>query len=280
MPTPTIPYPNPSTPSPQSPWWYPSTVYPPPLYQFPNERFNQFLQQFGVPIFWLRGHLCACVDDNTEFSPDGVAVKIKGTPSAYCTTCGGRGVYWDDAQGPYLVAFQYPKLFDIQGASFEEQLGILQEGIVPIIIPSTAQPMWQELNTYDAVVAQGTDMRFHSSLRVGYQETLPYFWNVNVNPSGVTIYDSQNTQTIPVPADQVVINGASVQITGFPNGTSYVVDYTAWPIYIVFGKMGGMSQPFPLLNNQTYPRTTTVQLLDFWSRAAFGNLEQAVPSGG
>ncbi len=270
-------YPPPSGPSPTSPWWYPSTVFPPALYQFPNERFNIFLQQFGVPVFWMKGHLCACIDDDTEFSPSGIDVKQKGSPSPYCQTCGGRGIYWENAQGPYLIAFQYPKLFDVQGTSIDSVLGILENGIVPIIIPSNAQPMWQEINTYDAVVAQGTDMRFHSSLRVGYEETLPYFWNVNVNTSGVTIYDSANTKTVPVPPENVVINGDKVTITGYPKGTSYVVDYMAWPIYVVFGNMGGMTQPFPLLNNLTYPRMTVVKLLDLWTREGFGNLAQSTP---
>jgi hypothetical protein len=263
-------YPPPSNPSPTSPWWYPSTVYPPALYNFPNERFNIFLQQYGMLVFWLRGHLCACIDDDTGFSPEGMAVKVKGTPSPYCNTCGGRGLYWDPPQGPYTVAFQHPP--HTQGATMQDIIGIVEEGINEVIVPTNATPMWAEVNTYDAVVVQGSDTRFHSTLTVGVQETLPYFWNVHVNPNGVTVYDSSTQTVVPVPSENITVNNDKVILTGYPKGTPYVVDYTAWPIYVVFGERGGIVQFAALLNNTTYPRTVMVKLLDLWTRQSYGGL--------
>jgi hypothetical protein len=249
---------------------------PPQIYDFPEQSMDDLISRYGVEMFWQKSHTCPCVYQHVN--PSGMNYPITGSPLPNCQTCGGRGYFWDAAQGPFgvLLTFMYANV--IPGASVQKEEGFRISGKPILTIPGAIQPLYSEASAMDAFVETGSAVRFNSVLRVGGRTTLPYNVNVTVNVDNVLVYNSLTQTSSPIPSSAVTVDGASVTLTGYATGTSYVVEYTAYPIYIAYQEHGGMPQVRPFIQNQVnYPRRFELQLLDVWERTQAGGLGGALP---
>ncbi|MDG7001426.1 MAG: hypothetical protein JRN15_20200, partial [Nitrososphaerota archaeon] len=73
--------------------------YLPPMspYVLPGTPFDTLLGQYGVRLLWLQSNQCACV-----YGGD-----MPGSPDPDCTSCHGRGVYWNPPVGPFQGLITY-----------------------------------------------------------------------------------------------------------------------------------------------------------------------------
>ena len=66
-------------------------------YVLPGTPFDVLLGQYGVNLLWLQSNQCACV-----YGGD-----MPGSPDPDCTSCHGRGVYWNPPVGPFQGLITY-----------------------------------------------------------------------------------------------------------------------------------------------------------------------------
>lgn len=255
----------------QNPFIYPD-ISPPSVYDFSGSVFDDMINRYGVSLYWMKSHNCACIESD-GFNPDGTVYSPKGSPNPSCSTCSGRGTYWDEAFGPFTALISYIGTPDSRapGTAMDSRLGNSVYSNPALTIPSGVPVVWEQASLMDAFVESGTDTRFNSTLTVGQDTILPYRYSVNV--LGVTVYDHDTDTTVPVPSGSYTVSGANVVLSGYAAATPYIVDYIAWPIYIAYGLKGGIPHNRPFLQNLTYPKRFSLQLLDIYLRNTGGGLD-------
>jgi len=246
--------------------------YLPPMspYVLPGTPFDTLLGQYGVNLLWLQSNQCACV-----YGGD-----MPGSPDPDCTSCHGRGVYWNAPYGPFQGLITYATMAPNDrepGVSSDPTYGAIQSASPILTLPASAGIVYEQASLYDAFVEIDSIQRFTCSLRVGGDTALPYQQNVSVAASGaVTVYDQQ-THEVSSTNDYVFASG-SVILNGYPVNTSYTVQYTASPAYIAFGKSGGMAHTRPFGQGQVaLPKRLQLQLLDLFTRSSNGGSGSTSP---
>jgi hypothetical protein len=160
---------------------------------------------------------------------------------------------------------------DQPGFYTDEKVGIVQQGEPILTIPFTADSLgkvWAEAAVYDAWVEIDARSRHSANLQVGGITALPYQQNLSIEPQGaVTVYSPQTNQVSSI--SNYTVSGASVLLPPeYPVGTSYVVEFTASPVYIAYNHAGGGPHIRPLAGTQLQlPRRFKLQNLDLWLRA-------------
>jgi hypothetical protein len=101
---------------------------------------------------------------------------------------------------------------------------------------------------------------------MGDSSYLPYRQNLTVQD--VTYYNTATQRAVSVPATHYTVSGASVTLdpSVFPDGTAYVVEYTASIVYVAFRASGGISHSRPAGSGANLPKRFHLELLDVWTR--------------
>lgn len=227
----------------------------------PNQRFDSIIEAYGERFLWLKSHTCPCVFGGQQ----------PGSPDPRCTTCFGRGVYWDEPVGPFQALFVYVSRFASNtqpGTQTDTKIGTVVNADPSLTIPSTS-PAWSGASIFDVFVEIDATTRYNAILEVGGLTALPYPQNVVVAATGaVTTYDTATSAVVP--ATGYVVSGSVVTLpTGYAPGTSYTVEFTASPAFAAFKDSGGAPhiRPFSQLPE---PRRFQLQSLDVWLRSRFG----------
>lgn len=229
---------------------------------FPPAAFEGIINWAGVNILYMKSHACPCVGD-------------VGNPNPKCNVCLARGIYWDPPTGPYVVLItlitQGGRNISFLGDQTDQTFGPISEGDPTLTIPNTTGALFAEASLYDAYIETDATMRFNSVLRVGQEETLPawHFSNLTIAPTGAVIVEDP-TIVQPVSGVTYVVSGSTVTIAGYPEGTSYTVEYQSAPVFISYDKMGSLPHVRPFGQGLLYPRRFKIKLLDLWIRQKFG----------
>jgi hypothetical protein len=245
-----------------------NTPFLPPASPFvlPGSPFDALMGAYGTELQWAKGHQCPCTLGNSD---------IPGSPDPQCTSCGGRGVYWD-AFGPSFQGL----LTHIGRTNFGPEPGVrtnTTEGGIwtanPVItIPFSAGDVWSEASVMDAFLQVQAVQRFNTTLVVGGTATLPYQQSLSIAASGaVRVYDAQTHSVI----DDVAYTASSGVVTltdpSFGPGTAYTVEYSAAPVFIAFRQSGGAPHFRPLgAQGAQLPLRLHCQILDLWTRTRNG----------
>lgn len=233
----------------------------PPIFPYvlPPDPFNKLIGQYGVRLQWMQSHQCPCMWGG----------DIPGSPVPGCNTCYGRGVYWDVPslifQG-LLTQMKKTATPDEGGFTVDKNVGWEQNAHPVLSIPFVAGDVWSNATDYDAFVELDAVTRYKSELTVGGITSVPYGQNLTIAASGaVTIW---NTQTKTAQFIPYTVSGSTVTISGYPEGTSYTIEYTAAPVYIAFRKSGGMPHVRPFgAGVVNLPRRFHLSMLDVWTRS-------------
>jgi hypothetical protein len=166
------------------------------------------------------------------------------------------------------------------GAGGDTTYGLINQAHPTLTLPASAGIVWEEASIYDAFVEIDAISRFTCSLRVGGDTALPYQQNAAVAASGAVTLYNQQTNSVESTNNYTFASGA-VTLSGYPEDTSYTVQYTASPAYIAFGKSGGLSHSRPFgAGTISLPKRFQLQLLDLWTRASNGGSASASPQTG
>ena len=247
-------------------------VYMPALqgltpYVMPPSVFDTLIGAYGIRMAWCRSHSCPCVYGGS----------IPGSPDPQCTSCGGRGVYWDQPLGPFqtlLTFIRHGPTPDEPGTMMDQDQGLLLNGEPTLTIPYSGtyvqqSTVWQEAGVYDLFVEIDAISRFNANLQVGGNMNVPYPQAVTIAPTGaVTTYDAVTHSVVS--GVSYAVSGITVTPSGLATGTNYTVDFEAAPCYVAY-RIAGMPahvRPFGGLN---YPRRFRLQTLDLWTRQKGGS---------
>jgi hypothetical protein len=251
-----------------------NTPFLPPLspYVMPSGPFDALLAQYGVELQWMKGHQCPCVYGN---------YNAPGSPDPGCTTCGGRGVYWDAPNAPFfglLTHIGRTNFGPESGSSMDKNEGGIWTSDPVITIPSTESSVWGGASVFDAFIEPQAPQRFNTTLTVGYEQALPYQQALTIAPSGaVRVYDAQSKKVVNDVA-YTVSSGMVLLDPSYGEGTAYTVEYEAAPVFVVFRKSGGAPhyRPFGQAGHEL-PLRLHCQLLDIWTRARRGGPSSTSP---
>lgn len=230
----------------------------------PQIPFDKMIQQYGIRLAWMKSHSCPC----TYASP------TIGSADPACLQCQGLGTYWDPPSAPFyalLTWIHISKTPDEPGFFTNEKVGITQHGDPTLTLPYNADPdgiIWNEASVYDAYVEIDANTRYNATLQVSGITAVPYQQNLSITPTGaVTVY-SPTTNLVSV-VDSYTVSGASVTLPNtYPPGTSYVVEFTASPVYVAWAKSGGAPHTRPFGGTQQFlPRRFHLTSLDLWLRS-------------
>ncbi len=230
----------------------------------PQGGFEALLDKVGINLAWKKSHACPC-------SWGG---PLPGSPDPACQTCSGRGIYWDASSASFkgLLVWAASSLTPNDfGLVEDEAVGQMQRGEPTLTIPYNAGPsgiIWQNASVFDAFVELDSFIRFTANLSVGGVTALPYQEGLSVAPSGaVTYYDTTTKMSTIVSG--YTVSGANVLLPNtFPLDTSYVVEFTANPVFVAFRRAGALPRVRPFGGPvESLPRRFQVQTLDVWSRA-------------
>jgi hypothetical protein len=236
-------------------------VWLPPIepWVLPRTPFESIIGQYGIYLMWAKSHVCACI-----YGGD-----IPGSPDAACTTCLGRGVYWDAPVGPFrgLITFIHMSPSpDEPGTLMSEQQGLMINGEPALTIPWNAGVVWKDAAPFDLYTETEAISRLDAQLQVGGRTVVPYQTNLTIAPQGaVTIYDNETKKVVPV--TDYTVNGPQVTLgSGYPEGTNYIVDFYASPTYVAYRVAGAPAHARPF-GSVAEPRRFRLQLLDLWLRS-------------
>jgi len=252
--------------------------YVPPVDPFllPPEPFEALIGSVGQRMTWMRSHACPCTF--TQSINTNGRLSSPGSAQTQCLTCFGVGTYWD---APTLPASMYISFMhmspspDEPGTLMESSFGIVQTvepsltipQKVPQLLPGdSAQPTlaWLYSSTNDIFIPVDMLARYSAKLQVGGLQNLPFQQNLQIPATGaVTLWD-QTTHVVTYPS--YVVSGATVTVPGQPNGTVYMVEFQAAPIYVAFRRAGGLPHVRPFGQNTPEPKRFRLQALDFWTR--------------
>lgn len=226
---------------------------------FPVEIMNRTVAQYGVRLKWLSSSQCPCMYGGA----------VPGSPDHTCQSCFGRGIIWSPETPIFTGLITYEK-YGSRGPGYENdpQVGALisADPNLTIVATKDAFTVWENASLYDAYVEVDATMRFYASLSVGGITVVPYQHSLSIPATGaVTIWNTQTKSQEYV--TNYTVNGPSVTISGYPEGTSYTVQFTASPVYVAYNKAGGMPHVRPFGNGVVnYPKRFKIKLLDLWLR--------------
>ena len=257
----------------------PVPFFPPASpYVLPGSPFSALIGQYGVELQWAKGHQCPCTLGNTD---------VPGSPDPGCSSCGGRGVYWDAFAAPFfglLTHIGRTNFGPEPGSTMNSTEGGVWTGNPVITIPPSETQVWQQASVFDAFLEVQARQRFNTTLVMGRDMTLPYQQSLSLASSGaVRVYDP-NTRSVVEDVAYTASSGM-VKLTDpqYGPGTAYTVEYEASPVYIVFRASGGAPHYRPLgAQGAALPLRLHCQLLDLWTRTRNGASPfspQALPGG-
>jgi hypothetical protein len=273
----------------------PNMPFMPPLepYILPSRAFDMLLGNYGIKLLWQRSHLCACTFGGT----------IPGSPDYQCTTCHGRGWYWDSPYGPWtgLITFIHMSPTpDEAGQVNNEKFGFISRAEPTLTIPRSLGPFdnpgyndilsdpnillesdifnltvtdgaenkaWLEASLNDIFTEIDAITRFETELQVGGVTTVPYQQQLSIPVSGaVTVYNTTTHRVDSV--SSYTVSGAQVTLSsGYASGTAYVVSYTAAKSYVAWRNAGAQPHARPFAQSGQ-PRRFRLQELDLWLRGS------------
>lgn len=235
---------------------------------------NAMLRNNGIRMQWLPSHACPCT----------MAGEIPGSCDPQCTTCHGRGRFWDTplTSGCFVGGLSFmhtSEAADEPGVTTNPIAGQVMHAEPTITVPSDIHPVWDLASELDAFVEVDAVNRFGTVLTVGGSPVLPYQQNLKI--LGVTRYDSDAHVVVPVASGAFTVSGSAVLLPGFPEGTAYTVEYNASPVWIAWRRSGGLAHNRPFGDGTALPKRFRGMMLDIWTRArnngAFG--QSASPQG-
>ena len=247
--------------------------FPPFVSALDLQAIDSLINWASIEIMWMKSHSCPCIGNN-------------GSARADCNVCFGRGFYWDPPSGPYGVLITLitwiGRNVDM-GNAMDLDYGTIFQGHPLITIPVNVQPLWSQTNTKDVIVEINTVMRFQASLLVGEREILPA-WHVidpstiTIAPSGAVVVEnpSINQPVSGVPYTYNPTTGVIALLpnadfpSGWPNGTSYIVEYYSPLSFVIDEPYGGLAHVRPFGQGLKYPRRWKMNLLDVWLRDQIG----------
>ena len=231
----------------------------------PPQTLNQLIRQYTQRFTWMKSHVCPCTFSNAD---------QPGSPVPECNTCQGRAYYWDQPSSEFMGALTYVHVSptpDEAGQTLNTAFGLAEQSQPLLTIPydaDAAGTIWSQASAFDAFVAIDSTTRYDVSLTVGNVEAVPYQQNLTIPPTGaVTVW---NTATSGVVVGvSYTVSGASVTLPPqYGPGTSYVVTFTASPVFVAFREAGGRPHVRPFGGEPShYPRRFRLQELDRWTRA-------------
>lgn len=238
-------------------------LMPPPL-------FNALIRSHGIRMTWMKSHVCPCT----------MSSDSPGSPNPTCNTCHGRGRYWDQPQGPFVLLRTFmhsTEAADEPGATMDAVRGQELHAEPTITIPSDVLPVWSEASEFDAYVEVDTMMRFETAFVTGGNTVLPYQQNVDVE--SVTAYDTTAQDVVALSESQWTNNDGQISLIGFANGTAFTVSYKANPVYIAWRRSGANAH-MRLFGAGTaaLPVRFRAQWLDAWIRARNPGGQSASPA--
>lgn len=247
-------------------------VAPPFPYSLPADPMNTIVAQFGQNLGWCKSHTCPCVGYGTELSP-------AGSPNPACTTCDGRGIYWDDpVQFVGLLTFAHHMAGGVEpGADMNVKRGQIIQGEPWVTITQIAGNVWEQASEFDIFIENDAVWRMNSTLISGASGILnvPYQQNLSIAATGaVTTWDLTTSAVVSVTG--YTVSGASVILpAGYPDGTPYVVEFESAPSYVAFRSEGGFPHTRPFVQGTiSFPKRLRLKPLDLWLRenglAGFG----------
>lgn len=243
----------------------------------PEDRFDALISEVGQRVGWMRSHACPCTYSQTIANN---RLSTPGSAQRACKTCLGVGFYWDAPVGPIRAYISYMSLSpnpDEPGVIMNEVFGPTMTAEPSITIPYRnpnlpdshpfqSTPVWINASTDDLFVPVDMVSRQTAVLQVGGNTILPYQQNLNVAPVGaVTVWDPVTSSVVPVLGYSVT--GPNVTIENYPDGTSYMVEFSSAPIYAVWKRAGGQPHVRPFGGGTVNePRRFRLQALDPWLR--------------
>ena len=247
-------------------------------YLLPPGDFEALIGQMGQRAAWMKSHTCPCIFGAASSSIG--RLPTQGTAQASCRRCFGVGTYWDAPSQPFRVSISFMHLSpspDESGVLMDEKFGPTQTSEPSLTLPyrnpflaqtDPAQPTaaWNDASTDDIFVAVDMLSRFTATLFVGGQQTLPYQQNVQIAPTGaVTVWNPATKMVDTV--GPYSVSGSTITIDGYPEGTGYMVEFQAAPLYVAFRRAGGLAHVRPFGGGTVAePKRFRLQTLDFWTR--------------
>ena len=243
----------------------------------PEERFDALINEVGQRVGWMRSHPCPCT---YSFTQQNNRIAIEGAAQRACQTCHGIGFYWDPPGPPfraYISFMQMAATPNEPGVVMNDTIGMVQMADPSITIPyfntnldpaDPAQPTdaWVNATTDDLFVAVDMVSRYTAMLQVGGQTNLPFQQNLSVGPVGAVTVWNPTTSSVEVVTDYAV-TGPEVIINGYPDGTSYMVEFQAAAVYVAWKRAGGLPHIRPFGGGtDKLPRRFRLQTLDPWMR--------------
>lgn len=231
----------------------------------PQPLLDNTINVTGFNVGWCKAHACPCTVGKATGSP--------GSPNPNCNTCFGRGTYWDDPV-PFIgeITFMHTSAApDENGVESDSILGRIMHGAPTLSIPYTNKDgslntVWAMAGEKDAYVETDASTRYQALLVTGQNTFLPYRQNINI--LDVTAYDPINEVVQTVSSLNYSVSGAVVTLNPavYPEGTGYVVDYTASPVYIGWRRSGGIVHTRPAGQGANLPKRFHIETLDVWTR--------------
>jgi len=241
------------------------------------ERFDAMIARLGQRIAWRRGHACPCTFSGA--GPQG-ALPLTGTARRSCNTCFGSGAYWDDPSAIFIGWISYIQLSptpDEPGVRTDAAYGAVQLSEPSLTIPyqnpnlavtDPGQPtdVWNNASLDDIFIPVDMLSRYTAVLQVGGQQNLPFQQNLQIEPAGAVTVWNVDTGAVEKVANYAV-SGPTVTINGYPDRTSYMVEFQAAPVYVAYRPAGGLPHVRPLGGGTVKePRRFKLATLDFWTR--------------
>ena len=243
--------------------------------QMPQEPFEALLAIDGVRATWQRARACPCM-----FSGGGPQGRLPfpGSPDPGCRTCLGLGTYWAAPSEPFMVLMTFMHMSptpDEPGIHTDDKFGPIVTAEPTLTIPyrdPTVEPSvhtaWSQASTNDLFVSVDKQARYNANLQVGGIQAVPYQENLTIAPTdAVVTYDPETRQVIPV--SNYSVSGTTVLLgSEYPEGTNYMVEFYASPIYVAYRRAGGLPHIRDFGANKTQlPRRFRLQTLDLWTRS-------------
>lgn len=234
-------------------------------YLMPEGVLDNSVNAIGMNLGWCRAHACPCTLGKANGAP--------GSANPMCKTCFGRGIYWDDpVMFLGLLTYMHTSAApDEPGVETDPVLGQVMHAAPTLSIPfrnGDGSPCvaWPLAGEKDAYIETDATARFQTPLLTGSDVYLPYRQNLEI--LAVTAYDATNQVVVPVDSAHYTVTGPEVILDPsiYPDGTGFVVDYIASPVYVGFRRSGGIVHSRPAGQGAKLPRRFHLEMLDVWMR--------------
>lgn len=249
-------------------------------YLLPATDFNALIARMGVRVAWMRSRSCPCTYAGAG---DDGSLPYPGGADPQCTTCLGIGTYWDAPTLPMMLGMSFVTTEPTSrepGATMDDEYGTVATAeplltipahnpLLSLLDPAQPTPAWESASLGDFFVSVDKLARFVAKLQVGRQDVLPYQQNLQIASTGaVAVYDV-SSRSVVYPGYSV--SGATVTLPGYPEGTAYMVEFQAAPIYVAWRRAGGLAhvRDFGGSSVGQLPKRFRLQTLDWWTRQRY-----------